>query len=55
MRHIHGSEGKLTSCRILQGVRDLMAQVGKSVTTVTMSERSLPSECEGMGKEARPE
>ena len=32
-RLIHGYEGKLTSCRILQGVRDLMAQVGKSVTT----------------------
>ena len=42
-------EGKLTSCRILQGVRDLMAHKGMSVTTVTMREverRCLPSECE---------
>lgn len=38
MRHTKGCEGKLTSCRILQGVRDLMARKGKSVTTVTMRE-----------------
>jgi hypothetical protein len=31
-------EGKLTSCRMLQGVRDLMAHKGRSVTTVTMNE-----------------